>query len=435
MKLKKLAAIIASAAVMCFSGYAAVYAEDTDSETDSSVSEELSEVFTSPDGLWRYSILTNEDDKSEYVKLVKYLGTDSEVSVPSEIDGTPVTEIGEYAFMMNTNLNDTAKKISISSTITDFDDFSLFGCTALEEFTVDEENEIYTAKDGVLFGDDEMLLVCYPPAKSETEYTVPDGVIALNSSSFSLSNNLKKVNFPDTLERIGEFCFSECTSLNNVVIPENVSELSKFAFGSCTSLTNIELPEKLHTIGSGAFSQCTSLKSIEFPKYIQQIGQAAFASTGFTEIELPSTLQDIGYYAFGFTADQQGQITAMDSFTIKGVEGSMAQSYCGEEGNEHITFEAIGDESSDDGNANSNEAQADDNKSDKGLKPGVIAGIIIVGVIIVIAVCFIVIKNVKKNKKSEEADDEAENSSDNNEEDENNNDENESEEESNDEEQ
>lgn len=421
MKFKKLAAIIASTAIMCFSGYSAVYAEDTDSETNSSVSEEQSEVLTSSDGLWRYSILTDEDDKSEYVKLVKYLGTDSELSVPSEIDGNTVKAIGEYAFMMNMNVNDTITKINISSSITDFDDFSLFGCTALKEFTVDKENEIYTVKDGVLFGDEEMLLVCYPPAKSDTEYTVPDGVIALNPASFSLSKNLEKISFPDTLERIGEFCFSECTSLDNVVIPENVSELSMYAFGSCTSLTNIKLPDKMHTIGSGAFSQCTSLKNIEFPKYIQQIGQAAFASTGFTEIELPSTLQEIGYYAFGFTTDQQGQIVAMENFTVKGLEGSMAQSYCSEEGNEHITFEAVELENgsdTDDTNADSN--KNNDKKADKneGLKPGVIAAIAIVGIIVIIAVCFIIFKNIKKNRTTEETDDENEAEEESNEKDE-----------------
>ena len=424
MKLKKLTAIIASAAVMCFGGYPAVYAEDIDSENEASVSEEQAEVITSQDGLWSYSVLNDEEDNSEYASIVKYLGTDSEVSVPSEIDGNTVKCISEYAFMMNMNLNSSITKINIPSTITDFDDFSLFGCTALEEFTVDNKNEIYTVKDGVLFGDNEMLLVCYPPAKSDTEYTVPDGVVALNPSAFSMCKNLEKINLPDSLERIGEFCFSECTSLDNVVIPENVSELDFYTFGTCTSLTNIKLPDKMHTIGGGAFSQCTSLKNIVFPKYIQQIGQAAFASTGFTEIELPSTLQEIGYYAFGYTTDQQGQLVAMDSFTIKGVKGTMAQSYCAEEENEHITFEAIATEDdSDADDTNSDQSQAigneennnhnnsnDNNQTDKekGLKPGVVTAIIIVGLIVVIAAVMIIFKNVKKNR-NENDDDEAEN--------------------------
>ncbi len=417
MKFKKIAAILAATAVMCFGGFSIIHAENTE-EIEAT---EASEVLKSQDGMWSYSILTDEETKKEYVSIVKSYSSEPEVTIPTEIDGITVKNINEYAFMINDNLNTTMTKLTISSSIETFNDFAFFGCTALQEFSVENGNEVYSAKDGVLFGDDEMLLVGYPSAKSDKEYTVPDGVVALNPGAFSLCSGIEKINFPDSLERIGEFCFSECTSLDNIEIPEKVSELAYYTFGTCTSLSSIKLPENMHTIGGGAFAYCSSLSSIEFPKYIKEIGQAAFAATAFTEIELPSTINNIGYYAFGFTTDSQGMFVAMDDFTIKGVEGSMAQSYCGEAENAHITFEAIDSgaetetaaEGETDTNAaadNSENATSDnsknsdnENKSEKneGLKPGIIVAISVCAAAVVIIIIIFIIKHKKSTKENE----------------------------------
>ena len=299
MNLKKTAAVLASLAVICMGSMTMVHAENQTEEavletTENQITE--SEEKTSEDSQWTYKVITNNETGEVYASLESYLGTDTEITIPSEIDGNVVTTLGDYTFYENTAIT----KVKIAETITDFGNFPFFACTSLSDFEVDEKNEIYTVKDGVLMGDSEQLLICYPPAKTETEYTIPDGVVALNPAAFATCTNLKTVNFPETLERMGLYCFAECTSLNNVVIPESVDALSDFNFTGCTSLTSITLPDSMHTIGNGAFFSCTALDSIEFPKYIMEIGQCAFVSTGFTEIEIPSTVQEIGYSAFGY---------------------------------------------------------------------------------------------------------------------------------------
>ncbi len=399
MNLKKLAVLFTATTIMCFGTFNVAFAEDTTDSETSATTEEV-EILTSDDGLWRYSVLIDEETKEDYVSIVKYVGADAEVSVPAQIAEIDVKSIGEYAFMMDMNLNTIVTKITIPETLETFDDFSLFGCTALKEFAVDEKNDIYSVKDGVLFGDDEALFICYPPAKPEIEYTVPDGVIALNPAAFSMCSNLEVINLPDSLERMGEFCFSECTALNNVVIPENVSELDYYTFASCTSLTDIKLPEKMYTIGGGAFAHCTALDSIEFPKYIQEIGQAAFAATAFTEIEIPSTVQSIGYCAFGFTTDQQGQIVAMNSFIVKGLENTMAQSYCAEEGNEHITFESTGESVVEESETTESANNLVEKKD--GIKPGVIVAIVVGAIAVVTAIVICVVKSKKSSNISDD---------------------------------
>lgn len=414
MNIKKIAAIFAASFMLSFSAMTCVYADESEEETDETIAtQEKSETILSEDSLWDYTIVSDEKTNEEYACIESYHGEDTEITIPDEIDGNVVKQLGDYAFYEKAAIT----KITISENITDFGNFPFFGCISLKEFEVDEKNDIYEVKDGALLGDDGQLLVCLPAGNTDTEYTIPDGVVALNPAAFACCINLKKVNFPDTLERIGLYCFAECTSLNNVEIPEGVTELDMFNFTGCTSLTDISLPDTMHTIGAGAFSKCTSLTSIEFPMYLQEIGQAAFASTGFTEVEIPSTVQNIGYSAFGFDTDQAGQLVAMDNFTVKGLTGSIAQSYCSEEGNEHITFEAIDEEAS-------SEAQSDDgDKEDKGMSPGIIAGIVICcGAAVAIAI--ILPLSLRAKKKNYEYSEESGNISDDDYDDEDNDEEN-----------
>ncbi len=403
MNLKKMAAVFAAATVLSVGCLVPVYAENSEASTEEAV------TLTSDDGLWEYTLQeNNEISEDEYVCLDKYYGSETELSIPSEINGVPVKELGDYTFYENKMLT----KVTIPATLTDFGEFSFFGCSSIEEFIVDEENEIYKTIDGAVIGVDNQLYVCYPPAKTDTEYTLPDGVIAINPGAFAMCKNLKTINFPDTLTSIGYYCFSECTSLNNVVIPDSVEELREFNFTGCTALTDITLPDTLFTIGAGAFSFCSSLESIDFPKYIMEIGQGAFTATAMTEIEIPSTVQNIGYYAFGYTADEQGQFVEMESFVLKGIEGGVAQSYCTE--NPHITFEAVEAPTEAIDEATEETAvTAKDGEKSEGLKPGIIVAICVAGVAVVTAIILVVVKVVRGKKSNiDESDDDYENDSD-----------------------
>ncbi len=384
MNFKKIAAVLAVTALTCVGTVLPAFAEESEETTEAITV--ITQDAVSEDGVWTYSIIKDNTTGEEYASLESYTGTDTEVVIPSEVDGSIVRELGQYTFYENPSIT----KVTISDSITTFGNFPFFACTSLKEFEVDENNEIYTVNDGVLMGDNEQLLICYPPAKPETEYTIPDGVVALNPAAFATCTNLTSVTFPDTLERMGLYCFAECTSLNNVVIPESVSALSDFNFTGCTSLTDITLPDTMHTIGSGAFFSCTAMDSIDFPEHLMEIGQCAFVSTAFTEIEIPSTVQEIGYSAFGYTADQTGQLVAMDSFIVKGLTGSMAQSYCGE--NEHVTFESTGEPATESTAEQPEATESDTAKKDEGMKPGIIVAICIGGAVVIILITVVIKK-------------------------------------------
>ena len=368
------------------------------SETEDNI--EVSEEKDTEDGLWTYTTVTNKDTGNKHVCLEKYMGDETEVTFPEEIDEIKVEELGDYTLYENTEVT----KVTIPDSITAIGRSTFFGCTSLKEYAVDSGNEAFKAQDGCLMSGDGIKFLGLPTGLKKTEFTVPDGVRALGPSAFAVCKELKKINLPDTLELIDFYCFAECESLNNVVLPEKTADLEMFAFTGCTSLTDITFPEGLTEIGAGAFFSCTSLKEVTFPKSLTTIGQCAFVSTGFDEVEIPVYVQDIGYSAFGYKADESGQIEPMDKFTIKGVEGSYAHQYAADSDNSHVEFEAV--EMPTEEGASSNDkgdSKPDGGNTNSFKKIAILAGAALGGIAVIAVLALIIRKLTGKDSSKKSA--------------------------------
>ena len=100
-------------------------------------------------------------------------------------------------------------------------------CTSLVKFYVTEGNEKLAdkvfenamVKDGVLYTINEngYTLVCYPAAKTGTEFTVPEGTFRIDYSAAYGNTNLVKVILPESLRYVGNRAFYACDNLNKVV--------------------------------------------------------------------------------------------------------------------------------------------------------------------------------------------------------------------------
>lgn len=380
MKFKKLAMLFTASALLLSSAFSfSAYADDTEDEeiyaeeSDESSAEE-SETITSKDKTYEYVVSSDDSDK-EFAVLEAYLGNDSDVVIPSEIDGIKVKKIGDNTFYDKK----TIKTVTVPATIEDFGRASFYGCESLLEFKVDDANEIYKAVDGMLFGKDDQVLFCCPPAKKLTSYTVPEGVVAIANSAFGQCKDLETVELPSTLKYIMTYSFAECTALKSITLPESLTEINDFAFSGCSALAEVNFAEdsSLATIGNAAFYDCGALTQIDFPDSVTSVGQGAFVSTGMKSVTVPPTIYDIGYSAFGFYTDQSGDIVAMDDFTVYGYEGSYAQSYCSDN---EVKFEAIEPENTDDG------------KNSSDIKPGVIIAVCIAAAGLLIIVIVVVYK-------------------------------------------
>lgn len=248
------------------------------------------------------------DTVTEMDNFIFYMCTSLEsVEIPESLE-----TIGGYNFSGCVNM----KSFNIPATLKDIGDAPFLGCMGLEEITVDEKNPSYTVNDGVLYSKDGEILYFYPPAKSETSFTVPDGVKIIYDAAFFQCTNLVEVIFPDGLLSIGGGAFDFCTSLDYVTFPESVTNIMSTAFADCSSLKTVTFTGADNqdggegdalTIGDHAFFVCENLK----------------------EVVLPSRTASIGEYAFGVTemTDDSGNAipTAVSDFMLRG--DSAAESY------------------------------------------------------------------------------------------------------------
>ncbi len=206
-----------------------------------------------------------------------------------------VTEIRNEAFSGCTSLS----SINIPDSLTYIADAVFSGCESLAAINVSSENNIYASIDGILFDKDKTELKQYPAGRSETTYTIPDGVIYISHGAFSGCKNLSDINIPDGITEIESETFSGCTSLSSINIPDSVMYIRDNAFSKCTSLSNIKIPDSVTEIESETFSGCTSLSGIEIPDSVTQIGENAFyGCTSLEEITIPDSVIKIGENAF-----------------------------------------------------------------------------------------------------------------------------------------
>ncbi len=155
----------------------------------------------------------------------------TEITIPEG-----VTSIGSSAFINCTSLT----TVNLSSTVTSVTPTMFSGCNALSAINASENNSVYSSdENGVLFNKDKTVLVFYPMGKTETDYTVPDGVTQIGNSAFRSAKNLTIVTVPEGVTSIGTTAFAVCSSLVTVNLPISLVNIANGAFNSCNALTHV----------------------------------------------------------------------------------------------------------------------------------------------------------------------------------------------------
>ena len=136
------------------------------------------------EGDYAYSI---EDDQ---VTIKAYYGTQTNIIIPSQLGGLPVTKIGDIAFH-----NTTAASILI-----------------------------------------------------------PPGIVSVGARSFMDNRNMIEITIPSSMVTIGDMAFAYCSSLTNVVLSDGLTSIGSYAFAGCTNLKTITIPASVTSIGERAFN-------------------------------------------------------------------------------------------------------------------------------------------------------------------------------------
>ena len=72
---------------------------------------------------------------------------------------------------------------------------------------------------------------------SLTAVSIPDSVTAIGDGAFAYCFSLTVITIPDSVTRIGDSAFSCCSSLTAITIPDSVTSIGDSAFFYCSSLT------------------------------------------------------------------------------------------------------------------------------------------------------------------------------------------------------
>lgn len=170
-----------------------------------------------------------------------------------------VERIGGGAFSGCKNL----KSIEISKNVEQIGG-SAFANSGIESITVAEDNPYYCAINGSLYTKDKTKMIQYAAPKTETVFSIPDGVTEIASGAFGGAENLINIILPSTLEFIGNSAFYNCYGLTNMVIPSGVLEIGSSAFEGCKNLKKIEIPFSVTYIEECAFFLCNGLENVVY---------------------------------------------------------------------------------------------------------------------------------------------------------------------------
>lgn len=107
------------------------------------------------------------------------------------------------------------KNVTLSAGVNDVG-LALTNCPALENIETAEGNQRYTSVDGVLFSADMSTLITYPSGRTDTDYTVPDGVTSIGEQAFFGSASLENLTIPASVTSVEPWAFEFCDNLGDI---------------------------------------------------------------------------------------------------------------------------------------------------------------------------------------------------------------------------
>ena len=211
-----------------------------------------------------------------------------------------VTKIMPRAFA-NSILKGT---LNLTTYIDDIGEGAFDNCTGISEFKIIGNNEKFTVIDGILFSKNEDTLICYPNAKADKTYTLPQSVKSVSPSAFK-NSKLEEITFNEGLVDIGEEAFSK-TAIKEAALPQSLKDIGDSAF-EASSIKSITIPASVSSIGNLAFANCPELRSVKFesPEILESPGYNIFLNTKLEKIIVPNILKNDYAHLFTITEGQK----------------------------------------------------------------------------------------------------------------------------------
>lgn len=255
--------------------------ETNEPETDTNKFEESSEMNYLSTDEWDYFV--TEDG----AVLIGYHGDETEVTVPSVIEGIPVYTLKQRTIeneMRGVFYDTDVTHVTIPGAISVIGQGAFRNSPSVVSITVENGVE---------------MIEKYAFCGSEIEYLyLPDSVEYIGIYAFGFCHNLKSIDMGRNVRTIREAAFAECCALESIALPGSLTRISRSTFYNCTSLGAVVIPEGINKIDEYAFNGCSSLASIAIPSTVESIERCAFSECGLRRIKLNEGLKVIGDCAF-----------------------------------------------------------------------------------------------------------------------------------------
>lgn len=240
-------------------------------------------------------------------RIIDYTGDAEALTVPAELDGHLVCQIGDRAFSACFSLTsvtlpkgltaigedafqrcESLASIALPEGLTAIGDNAFFscgltsialpdsltsmganpflGCSSLTAIDISPDHPVFAQADGVLYEKASGTLVCYPAGKADSSFAVPEGTLSIGDDAFAGCFSLTAVAMPEGLTSIGEGAFVGCFFLRTIALPDSLMTIGDSAFVGCFALSAVALPEGLTSIGEGAFDGCSDTLTLTVPR-------------------------------------------------------------------------------------------------------------------------------------------------------------------------
>ena len=176
----------------------------------------------------------------------------------------------------------------------------IFGdCDALQSVEIEDENNNFIFKDGILYDVKNGILVSAVNSLIPEKVIVDECTKTIDYSAFADCNNLYEIEIPQGVVNIGEKAFARLDNLKNIDIPDSVTNITTLAFYRCNGLVSVQVPGSVTAIKNGTFRECNNLKKVILNEGITGIEQYAFYDCELLEeISIPGTVTTVGNSAF-----------------------------------------------------------------------------------------------------------------------------------------